>query len=139
MIQTQENGAKPHFCPGSRPLGRNLSRHFFCSKLPSYAVSRKIYDPNSLKLPKILGQIQSCQAQIQVADFFSQKSDFVSHQILWSAIIVYNIKKKLDFFEKWSTFDQKKFYAIPFLKLVFLVSIYPQFLERKKTKEIKKC
>ena len=33
MIQTQENGAKPHFCPGSRPLGRNLSRHFF---VPSY-------------------------------------------------------------------------------------------------------
>ena len=57
MIQTQENGAKPHFCPGSRPLGRNLSRHFFCSKLPSYAVSRKTYDPNSLKLQKILGQL----------------------------------------------------------------------------------
>ena len=47
-------------------------------------------------------------------------------------------QKKLDFFEKWLTFDQKKFYAIPFLKLVFLVSIYPQFLENKKTKKEKK-
>ena len=33
MIQTQENGAKPHFYLGFRPLGRNLSRHFF---VPSY-------------------------------------------------------------------------------------------------------
>ena len=35
------------------------------------------------------------------------------------------------------TLDPKKFYAIPFQKLVFLVSLYPEFLE-KKNKEIKK-
>ena len=40
-------------------------------------------------------------------------------------------------FEKWSTLDPKKFYAIPFQKLLFLVSLYPEFLE-KKNKEIKK-
>ena len=34
------------------------------------------------------------------------------------------------------TLDPKKFYAIPFQKLVFLISLYPEFLE--KTKEIKK-
>ena len=40
-------------------------------------------------------------------------------------------------FEKWSTLDPKHFYAIPFQKFVFLVSLYPEFLE-KKNKEIKK-
>ena len=35
-------------------------------------------------------------------------------------------------FEKWSTLDPKHFYAIPFQKLVFLVSLYPEFLEKKK-------
>ena len=35
------------------------------------------------------------------------------------------------------TLDPKKFYAIPFQKLVFLISLYPEFLE-KKNKEIKK-
>ena len=38
--------------------------------------------------------------------------------------------------EKWSTLDPKHFYAIPFQKLVFLISLYPEFLE-KKPKEIK--
>ena len=41
-------------------------------------------------------------------------------------------------FEKWLTLDSKIFYAIPFQKLVFLVSLYPEFLE-KKNKEIKKA
>ena len=40
-------------------------------------------------------------------------------------------------FEKWSTLDPKIFYAIPFQKLVFLISLYSEFLE-KKNKEIKK-
>ena len=34
-------------------------------------------------------------------------------------------------FEKWSTLDSKHFYAIPFQKFVFLVSLYPEFLEKK--------
>ena len=40
-------------------------------------------------------------------------------------------------FQKWSTLDPKKFYAILFQKLVFLVSLYPELLEEK-NKEIKK-
>ena len=40
-------------------------------------------------------------------------------------------------FEKWSALDPKKFYATSFQKLVFLVSLYPEFLE-KKNKETKK-
>ena len=39
-------------------------------------------------------------------------------------------------FEKWSTLDPKVFCVIPFQKLVFLVSVYPEFWE-KKNKEIK--
>ena len=35
-------------------------------------------------------------------------------------------------FEKWPTLDPKSFYAIPFQKLVFLISLYPEFLEKKK-------
>ena len=34
-------------------------------------------------------------------------------------------------FEKWSTLDPKHVYAIPFQKLVFLVSLSPEFLEKK--------
>ena len=37
-------------------------------------------------------------------------------------------------FEKWSTFDPKNFYAIPFQKLVFLISFYPEYLEKKAKK-----
>ena len=40
-------------------------------------------------------------------------------------------------FEKWLTLDPKKVYAIPFQKLVLLIFLYPEFLE-KKNKEIKK-
>ena len=40
-------------------------------------------------------------------------------------------------FEKWSTLDPKHFYAIPFQKLVFLVSLYPEFLEKKKRNKTK--
>ena len=43
----------------------------------------------------------------------------------------------MSLFEKWSTLDPKKFYAIPFQRLVFLVSLYSEFLENK-NKEIKK-
>ena len=39
--------------------------------------------------------------------------------------------------EKWSTLDPINFYAILFQKLVFLISLYREFLE-KKNKEIKK-
>ena len=34
-------------------------------------------------------------------------------------------------FEKWPTLDPKSFYAIPFQKLVFLISLYPELLEKK--------
>ena len=37
-------------------------------------------------------------------------------------------------FEKWLTLDPKIFYAIPFQKLVFLISLYPGFLEKKTKK-----
>ena len=43
----------------------------------------------------------------------------------------------LGLFEKWSILDPKSFYAIPSQKLLFLVSLYSEFLE-KKNKEIKK-
>ena len=33
----------------------------------------------------------------------------------------------------------KKFYAIPFQKLVFLVSLYPEFLEKKQIKKVDFC
>ena len=38
--------------------------------------------------------------------------------------------------EKWSTLDPKSFYAISFQILVFLIPLYPEFLE--KNKEINK-
>ena len=47
------------------------------------------------------------------------------------------LKKGKGLFEKWSTLDPKKFYAIPFRKLFFLVSLHPEFLW-KKNKNIKK-
>ena len=34
-------------------------------------------------------------------------------------------------FEKWLTLGPKNFYALPFQKLVFLISLYPEFLEKK--------
>ena len=34
-------------------------------------------------------------------------------------------------FENWTTLDPKKIYTIPFQKLVFLISLYPEFLEKK--------
>ena len=40
-------------------------------------------------------------------------------------------------FEKWSTLARKKFYDIPFQKLVFWVSLYPEFLEKKKQRNKK--
>ena len=41
-------------------------------------------------------------------------------------------------FQKWSTLDPNNFYAIPFQKLVFLVSLHPEFLEKKKQRNKKK-
>ena len=38
-------------------------------------------------------------------------------------------------FEKWPTFDPKRFYAIPFQKLVFWVSLCPTFLGKKTNKK----
>ena len=40
-------------------------------------------------------------------------------------------------FEKWSTLDPKYFYVIPFQKLVFLISLYPEFLEKNQRNKIK--
>ena len=37
----------------------------------------------------------------------------------------------MDLFEKWSILGPKTFYAIPFQKLVFLTSLYPEILEKK--------
>ena len=47
------------------------------------------------------------------------------------------VVKLVGLFDKWSKLDPKFFYAIPFQKLVFLISLYPEFLG-KKNKEIKK-
>ena len=41
-------------------------------------------------------------------------------------------------FEKWSILDPKKVDAIPFQKLVFLISLYPEFLEKKNKEKNKK-
>ena len=41
-------------------------------------------------------------------------------------------------FEKWSTLDPKKVYAIPFQKLVFLISLYPEFFGKKNKEKNKK-
>ena len=41
-------------------------------------------------------------------------------------------------FEKWSILDPKKVDAIPFQKLVFLISLYPEFLEKKKQRKKQK-
>ena len=58
IIQTQENGKKPQFEPD---LGQIWAQNIFflrilplmdvkhCSKLSWYAISRKTYDPNSIK------------------------------------------------------------------------------------------
>ena len=37
-------------------------------------------------------------------------------------------------FGKWSTLDLNHFNAIPYQKLVFLISLYPGFLEKKTKK-----
>ena len=49
---------------------------------------------------------------------------------LWALFVLLEISLR-GLFEKWSTLDPKKFYAIPFQKLVFLISLYPEFLEKK--------
>ena len=41
------------------------------------------------------------------------------------------VVKLVGLFDKWSKLDPKFFYAIPFQKLVFLISLYPEFLEKK--------
>ena len=43
----------------------------------------------------------------------------------------YSSKECMGLFEKWLTLDPKIFYAIPFQKLAFLISLYPEFLEKK--------
>ena len=48
------------------------------------------------------------------------------------------IKSIEGLFEKWLILDPKKFYAIPFQKSVFLISLYPEFLEEKKQRNKKK-
>ena len=55
-------------------------------------------------------------------------------RMFWCQI---NLTQERGLFDKWSTLDPKNFYAIPFPKLVFFISFYPEFLE-KKNKEIKK-
>ena len=63
-----------------------------CFKLSLYAISRKTKEPNlrNWKKTLLLGLIL---AQIWATNFFFQKSDSVSHQKSWSAIIMYNIRK----------------------------------------------
>ena len=55
---------------------------------------------------------------------------------LW-ILLLYSLWIYQGLFEKWSTLDPKKFYPILLQKLVFLISLYPEFFE-KKNKEIKK-
>ena len=57
MIQTQENGEKPHFGLDLGPLDPNWGCQFFfiklvvrhCSKLSTYALYRKTREPNLRK------------------------------------------------------------------------------------------
>ena len=56
-------------------------------------------------------------------------------RIFWCQI---NLTQERGLFDQWSTLDPKKFYAIPFPKLVFFISFYPEFLEKKKQRNKKK-
>ena len=42
----------------------------------------------------------------------------------------------LGLFQKWLTLDPKKFYAISSEKLVFLISLYPEFLEKERLRNV---
>ena len=67
----------------------------------------------------------------------SQESDYVAGDIIFQKaadqMICSFIKTiwLVGLSEKWSTLDPKNFYAITFQKLVFLVSLYPEFLGKK--------
>ena len=99
----------PNFCP----LGRDLDPIFFfffffffqglpllvvrhCSKLSLYTISRKTNEPNwgNDKKPSFgpnFGQFDPKSGH----QIYLQKPGSVSHEIWWSAIIMYNIRKKL--------------------------------------------
>ena len=47
MIQTQENGKKPHFGPTLAPLGLNLGSQFFFGKNLASSVTRYHGQPSS--------------------------------------------------------------------------------------------
>ena len=55
-------------------------------------------------------------------------------RMFWCQI---NLTQESGLFDKWSTLDPKNFYAIPFPKLVFFISFYPEFLEKKKQRNKK--
>ena len=67
----------------------------------------------------------------------SQESDYVAGDIIFhkaaDQMICSFIKtiQMVGLSEKWSTRDPKNFYSITFQKLVFLVSLYPEFLGKK--------
>ena len=49
---------------------------------------------------------------------------------LSQALFSLNMFCKRAYLKNGQTLDPKKFYAIPFQKLVFLISLYPEFLEK---------
>ena len=66
-------------------------------------------------------------------------SKFHEFRVLWTILLTLvptktTAKVLMGLFENWSTFDPKTFYAIPFQKLMFLVSLYPDILGKKTKK-----
>ena len=100
IMQPWENGKNPNF---RLNLGH---QNFFswvspplvlkqCSKLSSYVIKRKAHEPNLRKWQKTYFRTQfwPIRPKLQLPIFFPKKSGFVSHQILWLAIIMYNIQR----------------------------------------------
>ena len=80
--------------------------------------------------------------------YFKNHSKILSYKVhchyLWSRSFIflwislfwnYN-DHKMGLFEKWSILGPKKFDAIPFQKLLFLISFYPEFSDGKKKRLI---
>ena len=74
MIQTQENYKKSHFRPDLDPLGLNLGRQFFFSKicqLPSCTISENANDPILRKF--------SDRRTVRQRDRYTDETDFIGH------------------------------------------------------------
>ena len=103
LNQTLKNNKKPNFGPDFGMFRPKFVPNFYfngiqyinCCNLSLYGISRKTNDPNLRKQRKNLvsGPILAHLPQSQASNFFFEKSGSVSHQISWSAIIMYNIRK----------------------------------------------